>query len=127
VLAPANRQNYESTGTCSVSTTQPVHLLTASPHAHKYATRMKFRVKKRDGSEVIMHDHQFTFGEQGSYPLEPEVVVESGDTIYTTCVYSNDTNKNITFGESTTNEMCFNFAVYYPKGALSCGGLLGGR
>ena len=58
--------------------------------------------------------------------IEPEVILETGDVVTTTCSYTNDTNKNITFGESTTNEMCFNFASYWPAGALSCGGGLGG-
>jgi hypothetical protein len=31
----------------------------------------------------------------------------------------------VTFGENTGNEMCFNFAVYYPMNALTCGGLAG--
>jgi hypothetical protein len=31
------------------------------------------------------------------------------------------TNRTIGFGESTDDEMCFNFALYYPSGALTCG------
>ena len=101
--------------------------MSASPHAHKYASHMRFSVKKANGQEIVMHDAPFKFGEQGSYPLDPPVVVQAGDTITTTCTFDNDTNRNVTFGESTTNEMCFNFASYYPKGALSCGlGGLGG-
>ena len=34
---------------------------------------------------------------------------------------------DITFGENTGNEMCFNFATYYPMGAMNCGGLGGTR
>jgi hypothetical protein len=73
-----------------------------------------------------MHDMPFQFGEQGSYALDPEVIVNTGDVITTTCTFTNKTNKNISFGESTESEMCFNFAVYYPKGAFSCGGFGGG-
>jgi hypothetical protein len=84
---------------------------------------MKFTVTKKGGGEIVMHDKDFAFGEQGTYPLEGgEVLLETGDVVKTTCYYTNDTSKNITFGESTTNEMCFNFALYWPKGALSCGG-----
>ena len=50
-----------------------------------------------------------------------EVIVESGDVITTTCVYTNPTNRNVAFGMNTDDEMCFNFALYWPKGALSCG------
>jgi hypothetical protein len=127
-LAPANTLNYEATSACSVTASQPVHLMTASPHAHKYAVSTRFTVKKKDGREIVMLDHPFVFGEQGSYRLDPEVIVETGDTIYTTCVYSNTTNQDVNFGMNTADEMCFNFASYYPSGALSCGlgGLLDG-
>jgi len=126
VLAPANKRGHAVTGTCNVRTTQPVRFLTASPHAHRFARHMKFTLKKASGQEIVMHDMPFQFGEQGSYPLDPPQLIETGDVITTTCTYDNDTNKNITFGESTDNEMCFNFAIYYPKGAFSCGGGFGG-
>jgi hypothetical protein len=127
-LAPANTQNFEATGVCNVVGSTPVHLMTASPHSHTYAVRHKFSVKKKSGQEIVMLDRPFVFGEQKSYALEPEVIVEEGDTITTTCVYTNNTNQAVSFGEDTGNEMCFNFAAYWPKGALICGagGLFGG-
>lgn len=127
VLAPRNSKRAPVTSTCTVSAREPVHLLTAAPHAHKYAVHMTFKVKKKGGPEIVMHDQPFAFGEQGTYPVPGgDLVVESGDVITTTCYYTNDTNKDIRFGESTENEMCFNFALYYPKGGFSCGGLGGG-
>ena len=123
VLAPAGKTNYDNTSTCTINASQPVHLLTAAPHAHKYAVHMKFTVKKKDGTVIVMHDKPFSFGEQGTYPLAGgEQLLETGDVVTTTCTYTNTTNKDVTFGESTTNEMCFNFALYYPKGGYSCGG-----
>jgi cytochrome c553 len=122
VMAPAGTANHSITGQCPVTVTEPVHLLTASAHAHTYATHMKFTVKKKDGREIVMHDEPFFFHQQKSYTLKDEVVLETGDVVNTTCTYTNDTTKNIKFGESTTSEMCFNFAVYYPKDALKCGG-----
>jgi hypothetical protein len=121
-LAPANTENHDATSTCTVQAKEPVHILSAAPHAHKYAVHMKFTVKHKDGTVRVMHDMPFMFGEQGTYPLDPEEIVNTGDVITTTCTYTNKTNRNITFGESTTDEMCFNFALYYPKGAFSCGG-----
>jgi hypothetical protein len=126
-LAPANSTGHESTGVCNVTASEPVHLMTAGPHSHTYAVGHRFTVKKKSGEEIVMLDHAFQFGEQKSYRLEPEVILETGDTVYTTCVYTNTTNRNINFGQNTGDEMCFNFASYYPKGALNCGGgLLGG-
>ena len=121
VLAPANTKGHEATGSCRVTATQPVHLLTASPHAHTHARAMRFTVTKASGEKVTLHEGPFNFEEQRSYPMKQDVILRTGDTVTTTCIFDNDTNRNITFGESTTNEMCFNFALYYPMGALSCG------
>lgn len=121
-VIPANSTNVDITSQCKFSGSTPVTLLTASPHAHTYARHMKFTVKKKSGEEIVMHDMPFMFGEQHSYPLDPPVVVEAGDVITTTCTYTNTTNRTVTAGESTTDEMCFNFAVYYPAGKFSCGG-----
>jgi hypothetical protein len=128
-LAPANSVNHESTGVCEVTADAPVTLMGSGPHAHKLATRTKFWVKKKNGQEILLLDHPFKFGEQGSYPLTPNVVLETGDTVYTSCFYTNPTSRDVSFGQNTSDEMCFNFAGYYPKTAnLSCGlgGLLGG-
>ncbi|HEY6877031.1 MAG TPA: hypothetical protein VI299_03390, partial [Polyangiales bacterium] len=125
VLAPAGANNKPITGTCNVKTTTPVTLMTSGPHAHTTAVHMKFTVKKKSGQEIVLHDADFSFNEQRTYDLEPQVVLETGDTVYTTCSYTNPTTRNITFGESTTNEMCFNFASYWPAGALTCSGFGG--
>jgi hypothetical protein len=119
-LAPANSANHESTGSCTVTASSPVTLMGSGPHAHKLATRTKFWVTKKDGTEVLLLDHPFKFGEQGSYPLTPHVVLETGDVVHTSCFYTNPTNQDVYFGMNTEDEMCFNFAAYYPKGALSC-------
>jgi len=73
-----------------------------------------------------MHDAPFSFMEQGSFPLEKPVVLNAGDKVITTCTFTNTSNATVTFGENTGNEMCFNFATYYPMGQLSCSGGLGG-
>lgn len=117
------------TGTCNVSVTKPVFLMSESPHAHKLATHMKFTVKKAGGQSIVMRDAPFAFDAQVSTPLPQLIELKTGDQVITTCTFKNDTNALVTFGENTGNEMCFNFATYYPMGALSCsggGGLLGG-
>ena len=61
------------------------------------------------------------FNEQGTFPLTPTVKLEMGDVVTTTCTYDNPGDTAVTFGENTGNEMCFNFAVYYPMGSMACG------
>jgi hypothetical protein len=123
ISIPPRATNQDVTGTCTHSG-EPVRLLSASPHAHKNAHHMKFTVEKASGETIVMHDMDFNFEEQTTYQMDPPVVIEAGDRIITTCTYSNDTDRTITFGENTGNEMCFNFALYEPMGGLNCG--LGG-
>jgi hypothetical protein len=124
---PAGKE-VDIVGTCNVAVTQPVFLISESPHAHKLATHMKL-VVKRAGVETVLHDGPFAFDGQVATPLAEPFELKAGDQVVTTCHYKNDTNKTVGFGENTGNEMCFNFATYYPMGALSCsggGGLAGG-
>jgi hypothetical protein len=120
-MVPANSVNHEVTANCVVKATEPIHLLSASPHAHRYATHMKFTAMV-GGEHIVMHDLPFDFEEQRSKRLPQEVMLNTGDTVTTTCTYTNMSNHDIGFSENTDGEMCFNFALYYPKGALSCGG-----
>jgi hypothetical protein len=112
--------DVDISSTCT-HTGQPFRLLSSSPHAHRFAHHMKFTVQKASGETIVLHDMPFNFEEQTTYPLTPPVEIVSGDRITTTCTFSNDTDRAITFGENTGNEMCFNFALYEPMGAISCG------
>ena len=118
-IAPG--QETDIVGTCNVRVTQPVFLMSESPHAHQLATHMKFE-HKRDGKTTVLRDAPFAFDGQTSKPLKEILELKNGDQIITTCHFKNDTNQLVTFGEDTGNEMCFNFATYYPMGALSCNG-----
>jgi len=129
ISIPPHSTNVAITGQCTVSGNTPVTLITASPHAHTLARHMKFSVQKANGQMVVMHDAPFDFNEQQAYALTPTVQLAAGDKVITTCTFDNPTDRTVTFGENTGNEMCFNFAVYYPMGSLNCGGFggLGGR
>jgi len=47
--------------------------------------------------------------------LTPFVALQQGDTYNTYCSYDTSLdNVSVTYGETTSNEMCFNFIAYYP-------------
>ena len=50
------------------------------------------------------------------------VELEPGDKVSTSCSYENPTNTTVSFGQNTDDEMCFNFALYYPMGNFNCTG-----
>jgi hypothetical protein len=120
---PAKATNYSQPATCSaVVTGGPVYFLGDSPHMHKLGVH-GYMGLKRAGVETALVDEDFSFGDQRIYALD-HVEVKSGDTLTTTCTYTNPGNQAVTFGENTGNEMCFNFATYYPMGDLTCGSAL---
>ncbi len=82
------------------------------------------------------HDRLVVGGQLVRHPLRrltrcvrPQpVVVGPGDTLKTTCSFNNDSGGLVTFGNGTSDEMCYNFVVAYPVGALATGGsFLGGE
>ena len=53
------------------------------------------------------------FGNQSWLPVD--YVLRPGDTVTTRCAWSNTTDSYVTFGEKTTDEMCYSFVMYYPR------------
>jgi hypothetical protein len=54
-----------------------------------------------------------------SFSTQPWLTINAtthtGDTIRTECTWDNTTANIVTFGQSTSNEMCFSFSAYYPS------------
>jgi hypothetical protein len=115
--APAH-QMVDNATTCSVMASSPVHVLTNSPHMHRLGVHAKLELLQ-GGMDKMLHDAAFSFDDQESYPMD-NVVVNSGDQFTVTCSYNNTTDANVSFGQNTEDEMCFNFVLYYPKDALNC-------
>jgi mono/diheme cytochrome c family protein len=114
--------DMDITGKCLVKLSEPVFLMNSSPHAHTLANWSKLVVQRGDQT-ITLHDKAFRFEEQTAIPFNPYFELKDGDMVTTTCHFKNDTSRYVTFSESTNGEMCFNFAMYYPMGALSCSGI----
>jgi hypothetical protein len=117
---PPHAKDFEVPAECTLAGDEPVTLLTAGPHAHVLARHMQFFVRKPSGDIIMMHDGAFNFGEQYNYDLDPPVTLSAGDTVVTKCTYDNNTDRPVGWGQDSSDEMCFNFAVYYPMGAIRC-------
>lgn len=105
--------------TCTAQVTGgPVHLMSVSPHMHRLGTYSALR-HTAGGVMTTLHEGAFDFEDQQIYPLG-DVVVNNGDSLTTECTYDNTTDSTVRFGQNTSDEMCFNFTVYYPMGALRC-------
>jgi hypothetical protein len=104
--------------TCTQGGTQSVTLITSSPHMHQTGVGAKFEIIRKNGTVEMLDDSAFNWEDQSIKPIM--AVVNPGDKIKTTCIYNNTTGRTIRFGESTEDEMCFNFSRYIPMGALNC-------
>jgi cytochrome c5 len=108
----------EAVATCTHNGSGPVTLITSSPHMHKTGVNGKFEIIRADGKVEVLDDSPFNQEDQTVRPIN--AVLNRGDKVRTTCKFVNMTTRNKRFGESTEDEMCFNFSRYYPRGALSC-------
>lgn len=119
---PAHATNYQVQGRCTPWSSQPIHVLRTWPHMHALGKRMSVRVDRADGSRTMIHDQPFSFADQKHY--DTPFVLQPGDSLLTTCYFDNPHDRFVGLGTRTSDEMCHNFVVAYPAGALASPGLL---
>lgn len=93
------------------------------PHMHQLGRRVVVRHESGAGTTTLL-DSSFSFEEQLNYPIAP-VFVNAGERLDIECVYINDTGSTVTFGDSSTQEMCFVGIYRYPAtdaGTFNCVG-----
>jgi len=85
--------------------TKPQTLFAVFPHMHQLGTHIKTTVTA--GGVAREFDHQ------AFIPFEP-IQIAAGDTITTECTWNNTTAAPVTYGESSTTEMCYSIMYRYP-------------
>jgi hypothetical protein len=117
---PAHATDFEVAGRCRPPQIQrPIHLLRSWPHMHKLGKRMTMELDRADGTHSMVFDARFSFDMQQN--VDALVVLQPGDSLLTTCYYDNPSDYPVNVGNNTTDEMCNNFVVAYPAGALTSG------
>jgi Copper type II ascorbate-dependent monooxygenase, C-terminal domain len=111
----------DATSTCKNDSGAPITIIGFTPHMHTIGSNMRSVVDKAGGGSMEIFNKPFVFDQQINYMLDPPYVLQPGDSITTTCTYSNNTPVPVTFGQSTTQEMCYQFTLSYPYGALNNG------
>jgi hypothetical protein len=106
------------TDTCDVQVPSwgaSTHLFAAFPHMHELGTSISTTALPLSGTPSVDLGTlpQWNFGEQGWIPIS--YLLQPGDTVQTVCSWTNTTDQEVTFGESSANEMCYSFTMYYPK------------
>jgi len=108
---PKMTANFAVNGGCTSNKTFTLFALW--PHMHKIGVKQTFEVV-HNSTTTKLHDGPFQFAEQNYYLQTPEFQVTSGDQIKVQCVYTNNSTSNVTFGESSNQEMCFTGMYRYP-------------
>jgi hypothetical protein len=122
---PANATNHQESGTCGAflgtnGWPEPLHVLAGSPHMHQLGRGLRTVVNHAGGgTEVVTDVAQFDWQNQTMWWNDPEVILNPGDSITTTCTFDNPNAYNVGFGENTEDEMCFNFVLAYPIDGLA--------
>jgi hypothetical protein len=105
-------------GTCLNETSAPITIVALWPHMHEIGINMYSEVIRAGGMVEPVFDKPFQFDHQIHYDLDPYIVLQPGDKIRAECTFFNSTNAAVAFGQSTKQEMCYQFAFSYPVGAL---------
>jgi hypothetical protein len=104
--------------TCSVSVPSQLagaHFIAALPHMHKLGTAISTTLTPAAGGAALDLGSlpSYSFNNQAWLPVSG--VTHAGDTIVTRCDWLNTTGGTVQFGETTADEMCFSFTMYYPR------------
>jgi hypothetical protein len=111
-LAIAPMQATTIKGTCTVKTAYKIFAL--FPHMHQLGTHMKTTVTV-GGVEKVLNDAPYNFEHQVVLAFEP-LQLNPGDTITSECTWMNNTTQTVTYGESSTTEMCYSILYRFPRG-----------
>ena len=94
-----------------------MHVISAFPHMHNLGTAIRTTATPMgldSGAPTIQLGgvDNWSFGNQLWYPMKE--TVHAGDVVHTRCAYNNQTNAPVSFGEFTSDEMCYSFTMYWP-------------
>ena len=118
---PADGQQHTAIGGCQAN--QDIHVFALWPHMHQIGVHQTLTVTT-NATPTTLLDTDYSFSDQKNYPME--AVIPAGSQILTTCTYVNNTGSAITFGDSSTAEMCFTGMYKYPVGSINASGTGGG-
>jgi hypothetical protein len=105
-------------GRCTLRS--PATLFSLNPHMHQLGRHMKVTVQAAGGGARVLHDEAYDFTHQLLHQIEP-VQLAAGDSVNIECTYENQTAREVRWGDSSLDEMCFVGVGLYP--AFGAGGL----
>lgn len=116
---PPGQSSVSRSGDCTLAS--PMHVFSYWPHMHLLGKNLAFGVMRGgSGSPAMLAQTEFSFEQQIAFPGNWDFA--AGDVLTTTCTWDTTSRQSTTtFGEQTTEEMCYTFVAYYPPiGKVTC-------
>uniref|UniRef100_S4RP54 Monooxygenase, DBH-like 1 n=1 Tax=Petromyzon marinus TaxID=7757 RepID=S4RP54_PETMA len=130
-MVPPHAPHWVSQGHCTreclneaLGTERPqgVSVFAVLLHAHLAGRELLVRHWRGDRElPLLARDSEYDFNFQELHMLPSERLLLPGDHLTTECVYNTEGRVNMTWwgGQSTHNEMCLAYVLYYPRVNLS--------
>lgn len=83
-----------------------VEVLAVVPHLHTYGVRVRVSVVTGGQERVLVDIPSWDYDWQLTYTLAEPLPLDPSDELRLLCAYHNDTDRDVTFGESVDDEMC---------------------
>lgn len=106
---PPGRSTVE--GQCTIKSDTTVFAV--APHMHQLGVYLKAVLKRSAGGTETLFDGAYDFDDQRQ-TATGRLALTAGDKVQVECTYENTTTKNIGFGQSSLDEMCFIGLYRYP-------------
>jgi predicted DNA-binding transcriptional regulator AlpA len=120
ISIPPGARNQAVVGTCNnlSANGRPLTIVAGSAHMHKTGTGFTTDHFGLNGASRGLITNvpigTWNFENQKPQPLPSRRVYNPNERLVTTCYYNNTGSSPVTFGEGTTDEMCFDFMSVYP-------------
>lgn len=103
-------------GTCTLEDDATFFQIT--PHMHQTGVHMKTVAHSSLRGDVVLYDGAFDFHNQLTQPLDL-LPMKAGDIVDIECTYENPSERTLSWGESSTDEMCLAGLGRFPMGKSS--------
>lgn len=106
--------------TCNLTIPQGIlgantRVIGAMPHMHKIGKIIRTDIFPGGSGAPMLMTERNPWDFNSQYWDKLDLPMKAGDKVSTRCYWENPTSKAVGFGEQTSDEMCFSFAMYYPK------------
>ncbi len=112
---PAGAVGFQQITECASD--REMNVFAAFPHMHKLGKSITLETGATAAeAQVAYAKDPWVFGDQ---PMDPvDIHVMPGDFLRSTCTWDNPGATDVSFGESSDDEMCFMVVFYYPFSGL---------